>query len=145
MKTQIYREIPDAAKEIRSTVFVCEQGFCEEFDTIDETAVHFVVFEDENLPVATCRVFWDAEQNAFVLGRLAVRKAYRGRQIGSVLVLEAEKYVRQNGGTRILLHAQCRAGSFYQKLGFSAFGDPDDEEGCPHIWMQKTLSPCLPK
>ncbi len=135
-----YEGIPDYAKEVRQKVFIDEQGFHHEFDDIDKTAAHIVMFDEDRTPVATCRIFWDAEMNTYILGRLAVIKEYRGRHIGSAIVKEAEKYVQKSGGNSIALHAQCRAAAFYQKLGFAAFGDIEDEEGCPHIWMKKSLS-----
>lgn len=45
METKIYNQLPDEAKEIRLEVFVKEQGFEEEFDDIDETAAHIVLFD----------------------------------------------------------------------------------------------------
>lgn len=149
MKVAIYETLTDPAREIRKNVFIDEQGFEEEYDEIDEAAVHFVLFEDEpslieqsaivQSAIATCRVFWNEEMNAYTLGRLAVIAKSRGKNIGSILVHEVEKYVRLRGGTEIVLHAQCRASEFYRKLGFAEFGEVQDEEGCPHIWMRKPL------
>ncbi|MDE6747906.1 MAG: GNAT family N-acetyltransferase [Lachnospiraceae bacterium] len=139
METVIYDGIPDYAKKIRQKVFVDEQGFNDEFDYIDETVAHIVMFDENKKPIGTCRIFWDAEMNTYILGRLAVIKEYRGKNIGSDIVKEAEKYVEKNGGQSIALHAQCRASAFYQKSGFTEFGDIDDVEGCPHIWMKKNL------
>lgn len=159
MKVAIYETLADPAREIRKKVFIDEQGFQDEYDEVDKMAVHFVLFEDGCLPdersttgrsaikrsaieqsaIATCRVFWNEEMNAYALGRLAVIAESRGKNIGSILVNEVEKYVRLRGGTEIVLHAQCRATEFYGKLGFVEFGEVQDEEGCPHIWMRKML------
>ena len=139
MKTSVYNNFPDCAKAIREAVFINEQGFQQEFDEIDNTATHFVLFDDDKIPVATCRVFWNTAINEYVLGRLAVMKEYRGKNIGSAIVNEAEKYVCEKGGTGIALHAQCRVADFYKKIGFTEFGDIEDEQGCPHIWMKKSL------
>lgn len=139
MKVEIYKKITDDAKEIRTKVFINEQGFSKEFDDIDETAIHIVIFNDNNIPVATCRIFEDTAMNAYVLGRLAVIKEYRGKNLGSIIVKEAEQYIKKIGGTCIILHAQCRVNAFYQKLGFTEFGDTDKDEGRPHIWMRKYL------
>ena len=140
METVIYEGIPNYAKEVRQKVFVDEQGFHNEFDEIDETATHIVMFGEDKIPIATCRIFWDTVMNTYILGRLAVIKEYRGKNIGSAIVKEAEEYIQKNGGESIALHAQCRVTSFYQNLGFTEFGDMDDDEGCPHIWMKKSLS-----
>lgn len=139
MKAVIYDYLPDCAKEIRQAVFVFEQGFQNEFDEIDEAAVHIVLFDVERKPVATCRIFWDSEMNAYILGRLAVTKEYRGKNIGSVMIKEAEKYVRKKGGTCIALHAQSRVADFYKKSGFAECSGIEDDEGCPHVWMKKSL------
>ena len=137
MRITIYENFPDCAKEIRRAVFMEEQGFQNEFDEIDKTASHIVLFDEEDKPIATCRVFWNEAMDSYTLGRLAVVKAYRGKNIGSVTVKEAEKYVQKKGGKSLILHAQCRASAFYNKLGFTEFGSIEDEEGCPHVWMKK--------
>lgn len=139
MKISIYENFPDEAKQIRKEVFTNEQGFQNEFDEIDEVAAHILLFDEDGLPLATCRVFWDADMNSYTLGRLAVIKKYRGKNIGSVLVREAEKYVQEKGGKELVLHAQCRVEQFYEKLGFVKFGRIENDEGCPHIWMKKSI------
>lgn len=138
METAIYVGLPNYAKEIRQKVFIDEQGFKNEFDEIDDTAAHIVLF-DNKVPVATCRIFWDTKMNSYILGRLAVVKEYRGKNIGSAIVREAEQYVKKIGGKCIALHAQCSAVNFYKKLGFIEFGDIENDEWCPHIWMKKCI------
>lgn len=108
METVIYEGIPNYAKEVRQKVFVDEQGFHNEFDDIDETATHIVMFDEDKIPIATCRIFWDTVMNTYILGRLAVIKQYRGKSIGSVIVKEAEKYIQKRGGKCLALYAQCR-------------------------------------
>ena len=50
MKFRIYTAgLPEEAKKIRLEVFVKEQGFEEEFDSVDDTAAHIVLF-DGKLP-----------------------------------------------------------------------------------------------
>ena len=139
MKCEIYKSIPDEVREIRTKVFIGEQGFENEFDSVDAEAVHFLMRNDNGIPVATCRVFWNNKMNSHVLGRLAVLKEHRGRGTGSQVVREALDYVKSAGGKTLMLHSQCRASSFYEKLGFSSFGEVELDEGCPHIWMKKEL------
>lgn len=136
MKITVYESLPDSARAVRQAVFMDEQGFCNEFDSVDDVAAHIVMF-DGDLPVATCRVFWDDEMNSYVLGRLAVVQERRGKNLGSQVVRAAEEYVRQAGGSSLALHAQCRVTEFYKALGFREFGEVGDDEGCPHIWMKK--------
>ena len=139
MKAEIFDFLPDEAHEIRIKVFIEEQGFENEFDSIDSEAVHILMRDENRIPVATCRVFWDNNMNSHVLGRLAVLKEYRGRGVGSDAVRAALEYVRDSGGKKLMLHSQCRASAFYEKLGFASFGEIELDEGCPHIWMVKEL------
>ena len=139
MKAEVLNFLPDEAHDIRIKVFIEEQGFENEFDEIDSEATHILVKTDNGIPTATCRVFWNDEMNSYVLGRLAVLKEYRGRGIGSEVVKEALGYVKSAGGNRLMLHSQCSATEFYEKLGFISFGDVEYEEECPHIWMKKII------
>ncbi len=115
MRISVYESLPNDAKEIRKTVFINEQGFQNEFDEIDNEATHIVLYDEDETPVATCRVFWDSGMNAYVLGRLAVIGEYRGKNIGSIMLKEAEKYVQKKEGNILILHAQCRTVDFYKK------------------------------
>lgn len=139
MKILIYESLPKDAKEIREEVFIREQGFRNELDKTDHKAAHIVLYDDNEAPAATCRIFWNAAMNSYTLGRLAVLPIYRGKHIGSLMLKEAEKYVRQKGGKELTLHAQCRAADFYRKSGFTEFGKIEDDEGVPHIWMKKPV------
>ena len=131
-----YSTLPNEALAVRMAVFVEEQGFVDEVDDTDQIATHLVLFEDD-APIGTCRIFPAAEPKRYILGRLAIMKAYRGQRCGSLLIEAAEEYVRGAGGTALSLHSQCRAQDFYKKCGYTAYGDIEDDEGCPHIWMKK--------
>lgn len=139
MRIQVYDYLPEQGKAIRTRVFVEEQGFQNEFDETDDVSFHLVAYNDAQQPMATCRVYEGAETNAYILGRLAVDRAYRGMQLGATMVQEAEKLVSHKQGTWLSLHAQCRVQNFYEKQGYTVFGAIDEDEGCPHVWMRKQL------
>lgn len=140
MKILTYeKHLPDSAKFVRKTVFEDEQGFVDEFDETDEIATHFVMQNENDEPIATCRVFPDTKRATYILGRFAVVKDYRNKNLGSAIMHEAEQYVIKIGGKSITLHAQYQAAGFYEKQGFKTFGDMDDEQGYPHVWMRKVL------
>jgi predicted GNAT family N-acyltransferase len=124
--------------KIRKEVFVTEQGFVDEFDEIDGISSHILIF-DGDLPVATCRVFKKDGEEYHILGRLAVLKEYRGKGLGRAMLDAAEKYVSSVGGMGIILHSQLRAVDFYQACGYEGYGDIENEEGYPHLWMKKKL------
>lgn len=138
MNMTYFSYLPPEVKRIRVDVFMDEQGFVDEFDDVDNVATHFLL-QDGDTPVATCRVFVKDDPATYVFGRLAVTKPYRGQGLGSMMIEYAEAFAKEHGAQRMILHAQCRAQAFYAKQGFTPFGEQDDEEGCPHIWMEKTI------
>lgn len=133
-----YRYLPASAVRIRENVFLMEQGFADEFDDMDNKATHLVLYYN-TISAATCRFYPFEEEGAYVLGRVAVVREFRGKGIGMHLVGEAEKRIKEAGGTRVLLAAQTLATGFYEKQGYAVFGDIFFDEHCPHIWMRKTL------
>lgn len=129
-------ELPEA-HDIRTRVFIQEQGFVGEFDEIDRVALHVVLFEHD-VPVATGRLFPEGTQSMHI-GRVAVLPAYRGRGLGAAVIRELESAARTQGYTEVILSAQTRVRGFYEALGYQAFGDCYLDEFCPHIQMKKQL------
>lgn len=139
MQVYLYDDgLPPQAAAIRRAVFMDEQGFRDEFDEIDPRASHLVLC-DREVPIATGRFYRAPGCDTYLVGRIAVVKAYRGKGVGAALLRAAEQAVRQRQGRRIALHAQVQARLFYEKLGYTAYGAVELEEHCPHIWMEKAL------
>ncbi len=140
MKTdiKIYKYLPQEASEVRHEVFITEQGFPYDYDKKDDVSTHFVMFYEEK-PVAACRVFESETPGTYILGRLAVRKPFRNKGLGKQMVLRAIENTAENGGEFLLLHSQMHSRGFYEKLGFQAYGDIEDDAGAPHIWMKIKL------
>lgn len=127
------------ARPIREEIFLQEQGFSTEFDEEEERAWHLLLFLDSEA-VATGRLFpKDGEDGVYVMGRVAVRKPYRGRHLGQKVVQALEEKARQLGGTGIYLGAQTHAQTFYEQLGYHPCGEIFYDEHCPHIPMEKSL------
>lgn len=138
IECRLYDTLPLEAAQIRQEVFVEEQGFVVEFDEIDGISKHLVLYVGET-PAGTCRFYWSEEKNSHVLGRVAVRKVFRGQHLGQKLLQEAERQVRALRGQSLCLAAQVRAKHFYEKQGYTAWGEEFPDEGCPHVWMYKFL------
>lgn len=136
IQIRCYRNLPEEACYIRDLVFVQEQGFREEFDSVDVQASHIVLFVGEE-PAGVCRVY--GQDGQFFLGRVAVLPEYRGKGLGEAIVLAAEEQARTMGAKALQLHAQCHITGFYSACGYTAYGDVEYEQDCPHIWMKKEL------
>ena len=127
-------------KTIRVEVFMDEQGFKSEFDELDEPgkSVHLLFFE-KGEAVAVCRMYPATEPGEWSIGRVAVRKSYRGGGRGREIMLAAEKECIARGAKKLSLSAQVQAQGFYESCGYTAEGDTYLDEHCPHIHMTKVL------
>ncbi len=127
-----------AAFAIRLEVFVAEQGVPPEaeLDNWDRQARHALVRLDGQ-PVATLRWHGTDDGRAVRIGRVAVRRLYRGRGIGRQLMAWVLSRLDGEGSSTTLLHAQVQARSFYERLGYVVEGEPFTEDGILHIAMRR--------
>ncbi|MEG1448979.1 MAG: GNAT family N-acetyltransferase [Oscillospiraceae bacterium] len=123
--------------EVRKKVFIEEQGFENEFDEIDNIALHLCL-RNEDETVATARIF-KCDGGVFHAGRICVLKKYRKNHLGALIMSEICKKVSSLGGNEVYLSAQVKAKPFYEKQGFVAKGEIYMDENCPHIDMYKSL------
>ena len=124
---------------IRHEVFVAEQGFAEEteFDQTDKTALHVLV-TDGGQPAATARLY--QQDGHWHIGRVAVRKAFRGKGVGAVAMRLLMQKAHALGASEVHVGAQVQAEGFYRSLGFTPCGPLYDDEGVPHVPMVAALS-----
>jgi YbgC/YbaW family acyl-CoA thioester hydrolase len=132
------------ASQVRTEVFVEEQGvpLQMEWDAQDATAVHAVVYNQLNMPLATGRLLVaGAEHGAQVgqIGRMAAKRVLRGTHLGSTVLDALVRQAKARGDRQVILHAQRSAAAFYAKAGFAEHGEPFEEVGIPHIPMAKLL------
>ena len=105
------------ARIVRTRVFMEEQGFANEFDSLDEhpATLHVTLYDAEGA-LAGC-----------------------ARGLGAALLAETERLAREAGATEMHLHAQCRATPFYERRGYEQYGPVELDEHVEHIWMRKAL------
>ena len=123
------------AYAIRQEVFVNEQNVseAEEYDGTDSSCIHLIAYEN-NIPVATGRIM--ITDGDYKIGRVAVLKSHRGQQLGLGIMQALIEACCGMGSNRQILHAQTSVRGFYEKLGFTAYGEEFDEAGIPHIAME---------
>ena len=125
------------AHRIRREVFINEQGVSEadEMDGTDSACIHLVVY-DTDTPVSTGRILITDNDMDFIIQRVATVKSHRGQGLATGIMEALIEACVQMGGTRQILNAQISARGFYEKLGFTAYGDEFDEAGIPHVAME---------
>ncbi len=135
-----WAELGEAAAQVRTEVFVQEQAIplAMEWDDMDAGAIHAVLFNGLDRPLATGRL---VKQSPGVgrIGRMAVKRVLRGAQRGREILHALTEEAKKQGYNEIMLHAQLSARNFYGRAGFTARGEPFDEAGIPHIEMFKSL------
>ncbi len=118
---------------IRRQVFVFGQNVrVEAEEEGNEEATHFLA-KVNDLPAGTAR--WRKKKDGYKLERFAVLNAYRGSGVGGALVQAMLADIPE--GSRTYLHAQVRASRFYEKNGFTPFGETFTEENIEHIKMER--------
>lgn len=137
MNYKKYNQLNDDIIKIRTSVFMNEQGFKNEFDAIDNTCFHIVLY-DNDTPVATCRYF--KEGDSFHIGRVATIKEYRGQHLGSQIMQIAEQEIKALNAKQIEVSAQVRIKNFYKKQGYKEVGEVYLDEFCEHIRMVKIIA-----
>ncbi len=129
------------AMKIRQIVFVKGQGvpLSLEIDENEAYCLHFVLYNDSENAVATCRILPNQEHSKATLQRMAVLPDHQGKHFGKHLLEEVITFCKQQGFKEMILHAKLTAKGFYDKLGFTPFGEEFEEAGIQHISMMKTL------
>lgn len=129
----------EPAAAVRTEVFVEEQGIAreDEWDEADATAIHAVVFNRLDQPLATGRLLPHAGSGTQTgrIGRMAVLRSMRGSGQGARVLHALLDAAWARGDTEVLLNAQRSAEGFYRRLGFAVRGEPFDEVGIPHVQM----------
>ena len=125
-----------AAFALRHEVFVIGQGVqpeleLDELDAVSDHAVALlggvVVGTGRLLPTAT-------------IGRMAVAEAVRGQRVGAAVLECLEQRAKERGFGVVELHAQVHAAGFYDKAGYTRYGEVYLEAGIEHLSMRKELA-----
>lgn len=126
----------DAIREIRERVFIDEQSVPRdiEWDGLDPQCVHVLAETANRDAIGTGRL-----QKSGKIGRMAVLRPWRGRQVGSQILSCLLEAAKQQGIAEVYLHAQTGALDFYTRFGFAAEGEEFREADIPHRLMKRQV------
>jgi len=135
-------------REIRHRVFVEEQSVPPdlEWDGLDDDAEHFAALEitqtgkpdqprEEIVGTARLRTIEDHAKAE----RVAVLATHRQRGVGRSLMEALEQRAIECGLRQIELNAQVGVVPFYERLGYTPYGEVFVEAGIEHLAMSKRL------
>jgi len=134
-QTMSWEEARPEAEPIRHTVFVDEQKVPVEMelDDHDPVCVH-VVARSDGKAVGTGRLLPDGH-----IGRMAVLREWRGRDVVSAMLKALMDVARRRGDKEVVLSAQTHALEFYRKHGFVSEGPVYPDCDIPHQDMRRKL------
>lgn len=122
---------------LRSEVFVVEQNCVyQDCDNKDIKAEHLLCVEDDKV-IATLRILnKGVSYDEISIGRVAVDKEYRRKDLGRKSMELAIEYIKEKyGDSPIRISAQNYIKDFYKSLGFREVSDVYLEDDIPHIEM----------
>ena len=154
MSLQVRLAAPDDLPEVyalRYEVFVVGQHVPEELerDALDAEADHAVARQAGTV-VGTGRLVNgrideqgrlepDTRGLVVTIGRMAVAADARGTGTGRALLDELVDRAAERGLPAVELHSQLHARGFYERAGFTPFGDVYLEAGIEHLGMRREL------
>ena len=131
--------------KLRQQIFIIEQEcIFPEIDGLDPQCDHIIAF-DGNDVLGAVRIVGPGIDPDHVeqgdrpaIGRVVADEKLRGQGIGRQLMTRSIDHCSQRyPGKAIYLNAQLYLKNFYEGLGFVQFGDVYEEDGIPHICMER--------
>ncbi len=107
----------------------------------EERCIHVVLCDEQGVHgcVLFCPDLSGDQNTGGRLLQMAVDDQLQGQGWGRKLVQRLEAEVEGLGFREIVLHARDNAIGFYERLGYTCFGEPYTEVGIPHRNMRKSL------
>lgn len=128
---------------VRAAVMLTEYGLDLKMEFGDDTrGSEYILLVDEDrhdFPVATCRLHFLDHENAKI-ERVITLGEYRRKGCGSLVIREAEQWMRERGIRTVFVNAREAALGFYRKLGYEPdFSRKTGSGQFVCIMMQKPL------
>lgn len=123
--------------ELRNEIFIVEQE-CAYLDCDSKDLNSYHLFSEENGEIiAYLRILEKGvSYDEISIGRVSVKKSYRGKGIAREMLLKAIKFIEDNlKEDTIKIQAQAYLIDFYSNLGFKAVSEEYLEDNIPHIDM----------
>ena len=120
-------------QQIRERVFVYELNIPKdvEFDTLDSNALHVLVTDQTQAPIATGRLC-----NGGLIGRIAVLPEHRNRSVYKSLLIYIVNLAQQQGYESVSINCILNEVERFKRNGFVQQGIVFMEAGIPRQRMQ---------
>lgn len=126
--------------QLRQNIFIIEQQcIYDDIDGLDGKSEHILLTNSKDEVIGYLRIVPpNSKFSEYSLGRIAVKKSYRGQGLGIKLVNRGIDEVRAKGARAIRIEAQAHLEKFYENIGFKSVSEIYSVDDIPHLQM--TLS-----
>jgi ElaA protein len=125
---------------LRTAIFVVEQN-CpyQEIDEKDRKSYHIYGTTEKGEIIAVSRIVPKGiSYDEISIGRVALKKEYRGMGFADEMMIETIKFIEGNFGKQtIRISAQQYLHNYYNNHGFQQVGEMYLEDNIPHVEMIK--------
>ncbi|REL33251.1 GNAT family N-acetyltransferase [Rhodohalobacter sp. SW132] len=122
--------------KLREEVFIIEQDcIYDDIDGIDYVSSHLLMLDDAILAGYLRMVPAGEKFNEISLGRIVIRKKYRGKRLGKELIQKGLEESAKKGSEMIRIEAQAHLEDYYSEFGFKTDSEIYDVDGIPHLQM----------
>jgi predicted GNAT family N-acyltransferase len=143
MEIKIIRHSSDEYEQminLRVTQLLLPIGVPASYINKEDEKLDILIGAFENTEMIGCCVLTPRENGIVQLRQMIVRDDYRGKKIGTAIVLFAEEVARENNFSILMMHARDPVIDFYTKCGYEIAGEQFFEVAMGHHKMQKQLS-----
>ena len=108
-------------------------------DEINDPSIKLIACNENGNVIGTGRARFNSSTEAEIKS-MAVEENYRGKGIGSSIISELERRVKETEATKIVISSRDKAVDFYKKHGYKVTGESYNLYGeIPHYAMMKDL------
>lgn len=123
--------------KLRQDIFIIEQNcIYDDIDGLDYESAHLLLLGDDTSLIGYLRLVPAGKKfDGLSLGRIAIKKKYRGKGLGKKLVKKGLTIAKKWGETSARIEAQAHLENYYADLGFKTNSEIYEVDGIPHIQM----------
>lgn len=133
-RTMEYEQMVD----LRKKVLLDPYGISHSYINPEQEKHHFLIGAFDEIMIGCC-LLSKKDERTLQLRQMVVNSDSQGKGVGTAIVAFAEKVAKENGYSRLMMHARDTAKGFYSKCGYEVVGDEFYEVGLKHYVMEKRM------
>lgn len=123
--------------KLRQDIFIIEQNcIYDDIDGLDRDSAHLLLLDESNVLLGYMRLVPPGKKfEELSLGRIAIRKEYRGNGLGKKLIKKGLAKALNGKNVSVRIEAQAQLENYYNELGFITNSETYNVDGIPHLQM----------